>query len=174
MNRRSTKFKRVAFILRVLLASCSGSFSQQITHGELIEILGIRSWRVPSPRHENRQWSIEIVDCTSRKFDKSFNVKQLDPQKNALIVLQNMGEDTYRFSLKQRDGMSQGEFKINLCSAHKPAEGEDCKESYGIEWYAIPKPFDNGTRFLLAEINQMVQKKYRQQIILELAIIRPE
>lgn len=167
--------KRFAVILGMLLASCSASYGQQISHDELIEILGIRSWRVPSPRHENRQWSIEVVDYASRKFDKSFNVEQLDPQKNALIVLQDMDDDTYRFSLKQRNGMSQGEFKINLCSAYKPtANGEDCEESHGITWYAVPKPFDNGTKFVLAEIDQMTQKKYRQQIILELAIIRPE
>ena len=165
--------KHILLLAVLMLASCSNSFAQQINHDELVEILGIKSWRVPSPKHENRQWSIEIVDYAPRKFDKSFNAEQLDPQRKALIVLRDMREDTYQYSLRQREGMSQGEFKINLCSAHRSAN-EDCEESYEIEWYDTPKPFDNGTKFLLAEINQMTQKKYRQQIILEMAIIRPE
>lgn len=165
--------KRLFLLSVLILTACSNSFSQQLSHNELIEILGIKSWRVPSPKNENRQWSIEIVDYAPRKFDKSFNAQQLDSQRKALIVLRDLEEDTYQYSLKQREGVSQGTFKINLCSAHKRTD-EDCDESYNIEWYDNPKPFDNGTKFLLADIKQMVQSKYRQQIILELAIIRPE
>src|SRR5438309_192423 len=132
--------KRLALLLMLVLAACSSSFAQQLSHDELIEILGIKSWRVPSPKHENRQWSVEIVDYAPRKFDKTFNVEQLDSQRKALIVLRDMGEDTYQYSLKQREGMSQGTFKINLCSAHRRTD-EDCDESYNIEWYDDPKPF---------------------------------
>ena len=165
--------KRFGFLLLLLLVMSPSLSAQQISHEELVEILGIKSWRVPTPKNDNRQWSIRIVDYAPRKFTDSFNTEQLDAQQKALIVLRDIGKNVYEFTLKQRSGMSQGEVEIKLCPANLPKE-DVCDTSTAIEWFDVPKPFDDGTKFVIAEIRQMVQGKYNKQIVLELAKIRLE
>ena len=155
---------RFLFLLALLLIPSSISFAQQLSQDELIEILGIKSWRVPMPKDESMEWSIEIVDYVPRKYVKP-NMQRLNPQKKALVALRDTGKDTYAFTLKQT-GTGQGELEINICTDAETRDNR-CDNSYEVEWFDTPKPYDDGTKFVIADIRQMVGQAPRKQIILE-------
>ena len=90
----------ILFLLLLLFPSCT-SFAQQLSQDELLEILGLKSWRVPMPKDESMEWSIEIVDYVPRKYT-ALNAVRLNLQRKALIALRDTGRDTYAFTLKQR------------------------------------------------------------------------
>lgn len=157
--------KRILLLSLLMLFACSNAFAQQISHDELIEILGIKSWRVPMTKDEKWEWSIEVVDYVPRKFT-NMNMERLNLQKKALIVLRDMGNDNYQFTLKQTAGTGQGDMEINICSEAEKKQNE-CDNSYVIDWHDEPKPYDDGTKFVIADIGHMVSRKPRKQIILE-------
>src|SRR2546423_3077433 len=156
---------RLALLLSLSLILCSSSLAQQISHEELVEILGIKSWRVPMHKDESMEWSIEVVDFAPRKYT-AMNAGRLNPQKKVLIALRDMDKDTYQFTLKQARGTGQGDFEISVCPEKE--KGEDrCDNNYNIEWYDVPKPYDDGMRFVIADIAPMLDPdRPRKQIIL--------
>jgi hypothetical protein len=164
---------RLTLLLLLILIPYSSSFAQQISHDELGEILGIKSWRVPMPKDESMEWSIEIVDYAPRRYT-NMNVERLNLQKKALIALRDMGKDIYQFTLKQTRGTGQGDLEISICS-DKEKSTNQCDNSYNLEWYDVPKPYDDGTKFVIADIAYMLNPdKPRKQIILEPAHFRLE
>jgi hypothetical protein len=165
--------KRIIFLLVLLLVQNSGISAQKITHDELIEVLGIKSWRVPMPKDEKLEWKFELVDYVARKFTKP-NTVRLNLNRKALLVFQEVKDDTYKFTLKQRNGTSSGDFEINICSEKERTENQ-CDNSYNITWFDEPKPFGDGTKFIIAEIGTMLEpNKPRKQIELELVKFRLE
>jgi hypothetical protein len=155
---------RIGLLLLLLVVPSTSSFAQQLSPDELIEILGIKSWRVPMPRDESMEWSIEVVDYIPRKYTR-INRQRLNLQRKALVALRDKGKDLYEFTLKQ-SGTGQGDLEINICSEQEKRENR-CDNSYGIDWFEVPKPYDDGTKFVIAEISQMVGQSPRKQIILE-------
>ena len=145
--------------------SGSNAVCQQLSNDELSEILGIRYWRIPMPKDENLEWSIEIVDFVPRKYAKSFNTERLNVQRKALIALRDKGQDSYEFTLKQR-GTGQGDLEIDICFEKEKRENQ-CDNSYAIDWFDVPRPYDDGTKFVIADIKQMVGQSPRKQIVLE-------
>jgi len=162
---------RTAILLLLLIVPSANSFAQQLSPDELIEILGIKSWRVPMPKDESMEWSIEIVDYVPRKYTR-INTQRLNLQKKALVALRDKGKDVYEFTLKQK-GTGQGDLEINICTGTAKSENQ-CDDSYGIDWFDVPKPYDDGTKFVIADISQMVGQSPRKQIILELVHFRLE
>ena len=160
---------RLALLLLLLFITCSPSFAQQLSCDELAEILGVKSWRVPIPKDERFEWSIEIVDYTPRKFT-NVNTAKLSPQQKALVALRDTGKNTYEFTLKNRAGTGQGDLEIDVCT-EKEKKDNLCDNSYSITWYDIPKPYDDGTKFVIADIKG---ESPRKQIILELVKFRLE
>jgi len=163
----------LTILLLVLLIPGSDSYAQQISHDELIEILGIKSWRIPMPKDESMEWSIEVVEYAPRKYT-TVNTGRLNLQKKALIVFRDMGKDIYQLTLKQTRGTGQGDLEINICS-EKERDENRCDNSYNLEWHNVPKPFDDGTKFVIADIAPMLAPdKPRKQIILEPSHFRLE
>ncbi len=158
--------KRILFLFGFLLVANSCSFAQQLTHDELIEVLGIKSWRIPLPKDEKLEWKFELVDYAARKFTKT-NAERLDFNRKALLVFRETKDDTYHFTFKQRNGTSSGDFEINICSEKERTENR-CDNSYSLEWFDEPKPFDDGTKFIIAEIGTMLEPdKPKKQIVIE-------
>jgi hypothetical protein len=88
--------RRLLLLLPLLIVVGPPAVSaQKLSHDELVEILEIKSWRVPMPKDENREWSIELVDYAQRK-SATLNLERLTTQRKALIVLRDMGNDVYR------------------------------------------------------------------------------
>ncbi len=162
---------RLALLLLLLVIPSAKSFAQQLSPDELIEILGIKTWRVPMPKDESMEWSIEIVDYVPRKYTR-INTQLLNLQKKALVALRDTGKDVYEFTLKQK-GTGQGDLEINICTDQEKRENQ-CDNSYGIDWFDVPKPYGDGTKFVIAEISQMVGQSPRKQIILEAVHFRLE
>jgi hypothetical protein len=149
-------------LLFLFSADC---FAQKISHDELVEILGIKSWRVPMPKDKSMEWSIEIVDYAPRKFTK-MRLARLSFQQKALVVLRETNKDIFQFTLKRRAGTGQGDLEIDVCS-EKEKEENLCDNSYSLEWYDVAKPFDDGSKFVIADISHMLEPhKPRKQIIL--------
>jgi len=158
------KLTQVALLLWFVCFCGSNVFAQQLSNDELSEILGIKYWRIPTPKDETLEWSIEIVDYVPRKYT-SLNTARLNVQKKALIALRDKGQDSYEFTLKQR-GTGQGDLEIDVSSVKDKRENQ-CDNSYSIDWFDVPKPYDDGTKFVIADIKQMVGEAPRKQIILE-------
>jgi hypothetical protein len=158
--------KRFLLLSMLVIFTCSSASAQQVSHDELIEILGIRSWRVPVLKAENWEWTMGVVDYVPRKFTNSINSDRLSPQKKALIVWRSSGGNTYQYMLKQPSGTIRGERMIGICSESEIKKNE-CDNSYYITWYDEPNPYDDGSKFAIAEINHMLSRKPRKQIILE-------
>jgi hypothetical protein len=157
---------RLTLLLLLLLIPDSNSLAQQLSPDELIQILGIKSWRVPMPKDESMEWSIEIVDFASHEYS-NINTDRLNLKQKALIAIRDMGKDTYQFTLKQPRGTGQGDLEINVCSEREKKENS-CDNSYNLQWHDVPKPFDGGTKFVIADIAYMLEpNKPRKQIILE-------
>ena len=151
---------RVLFLILVVMTSTG--VSQKITHDELLEVLKLHSWRVALPKDTNYEWKIEVVDYEQRKFSK-LNLNSISSQKMALIILQDAENDSYKFHLKQNKGMSSGKLlAINLCKF----EDTNCDNSYSVDFIDDLEPFDNGTKYLLANISGMIDDKPKKQIIL--------
>lgn len=147
--------------------------AQKLTHEELLDVLGIQSWRVPLPKNKNLEWKIEVVDAKPHKAAK-INPTQLDPQPKALIVVRKRGGDTFEFTLKQRAGASQGKLELDICT-EKEKKQNACESGSDLVWFAEPKPIEDGTKFVLGEIAPMLNpEKPRKQIILETARFRLE
>lgn len=163
--------KRFALMLLLLLVICPNSFAQKISHEELVEVLGIRSWRLPLPKDDKWGWGIKIINYEPRR-PSDMNTEKLDLQNNALIVVREMGKNTFQFILKQRQGTSRGEFEINICS-EKAMAGNRCDNSYVITWYYIPMPYGDGLKYVIADITGESNKAVKQ-IILEPSISRAE
>ena len=163
--------ERFALMLLLLLVICPNCFAQKISHEELVEVLGIRSWRVPLPKDEKSGWGIKIISYEPRRPSDT-NTEKLDLQNKALIVVRETGKNTYQFILKQRRGTSRGEFEINVCP-EKGVAGNRCENSYVITWYDIPMPYGDGLRYVIAEVTAEANKLVKQ-IILEPSSYRGE
>lgn len=155
---------RIGLLLLLFVVPSTHSVAQKLSPDELIEILGIKSWRVPMPKDESMEWSIEIVDYVPRKYTR-INIRRLNLRRKALVALRDKGKDIYEFTLKQT-GTGQGDLEINICTEQDKRE-DQCDNSYGIDWFDVPKPYDDGTKFVIAEISQMIGQSPRKQIILE-------
>jgi hypothetical protein len=162
----ANQMKRTLLLLlpTLMVLICSSVSAQKITHDELVDILDIKSWRLPMPTDEKWEWGIDFVDYAPRK-SAVINLEKLTTKRKALIVLRDVGHDTYRFTLKQTAGTSSGDMEITICTEQE-IKAKHCENSYVMTWFDEPKAFDDGTKFVIAEIAHMVRRKPLKQIIL--------
>jgi len=79
------KFKAVLLLTILLLTTYLYSYSQHITNNELLTILDIRAFRVPS--FQKKQWTIEIIPDTLKKRKIVTIDKILSSKTNSLIAV---------------------------------------------------------------------------------------
>jgi hypothetical protein len=120
------------------------------------------------PGNPRLEWGLEIVDYQPRKYDDASKKGGNRSSERALISLRDLRDDIYGFTLKQRGGLSRGTIKIDICGRDK-----NCVNSYSIEWFESPKPYDDWRKMVIAEIKPMESDKPVKQIILYLADITP-
>ncbi|HKE58623.1 MAG TPA: hypothetical protein VKB46_18050 [Pyrinomonadaceae bacterium] len=54
----ANQMNRILFlVLLMLIVVASPAVAQKISHDELVEILEIKSWRIPMPKDESFEWS---------------------------------------------------------------------------------------------------------------------
>lgn len=158
---------RLALLLLFLLVTCSPSFAQKPNCDELAEILGVMSWRVPMPKDERFYWSFDIVDYAPRKYT-SIDTVRLNSQQKALAAMRKTGKDIYEFTVITNAWTDHSEREIDICT-EKEKKDNSCDNRFGITWYMGPKPYGEGTSFVIADITK--GDSPRKQIVLRLALM---
>ena len=156
--------KYFVLLFFTLLIICNSSFAQKPNSDELADILGIESWRVPTPNDEKFEWDVAIVDYAEREFT-SVNTASLNSQKKTLITLREAAKDSYEYTVKTDKWLIRSVRKIDVCT-EKEKKDNVCENIYRIKWYAEPKPFGDGRRFVIADISKRDSPK--KQIVLRL------
>lgn len=147
--------------------------AQKLSHDELLEVLEIRSWRVPVPRDERYIWSFEVVEARPRKRSLVELFEWAHPTERALITFRPDKEDLYQFTIKQRGGSSSGVTRVSPCGENATATSP-CADSYSIEWHDELYPVDDGKSFVLAEVEATLGESRKKQLILVLTKHRLE
>lgn len=161
--------KHLSLLLLFFLLSCSNAGAQKLSCDELADVLDVRAWRVPMPKDDRFEWSIEVVDYAQQKPVR-LNGEKFNTRQKALIALRGTGKNSYEFTLKNRAGTSQGDLEIDLCSEIEKKENR-CDNSYSITWHDPAEPYGDGSMFLIADI---IGERSRKQIVLELAKFKLE
>jgi hypothetical protein len=156
--------KCFAFLLFCLFVICNSSFAQKPSSDELADILGIESWRVPTPNNEKFEWDVAIVDYAKREFT-NINAAELNSQKKTLITLREIGKDTYEYTVKTDKWLIRSVRKIDVCTEQEKKDNV-CENFYSIKWFAEAKPYGDGRRFVIADITKRDSPK--KQIVLRL------
>ena len=115
---------KIVFLFLTLLLTTS-LFSQNVTNDELLTILDIRAFRVPS--FSKKQWTIELIHDTLQKRKPVSIDKKLFSKTNALIAVKFDNDTTISFTLIQGEGTSsQGNLDLK-------------KNRYEITWNKRPE-----------------------------------
>lgn len=170
------KWHFVVGILALPFVSESLSYAQdQVTHRELVDLLGIRQWVVPMPKDDRFNWGFEIRDYVPIQEVTTGNDSWMDRKQKAKFILMPTGErDIHRFWIKQRNGTSSGTTRIDVC---QDAKNTTLKCDYGqfsVEWYPRPKRIEDGKTYVIGEVREDVGGDRRKQVILKLHMYRLE
>jgi hypothetical protein len=127
------------FILAIFILTTSFySFGQKVTNDELLTILDIKTFRVPSlPK---KQWTIEIISDTLQKRKIVAIGKDLLSKKSSLIAVRFDNDTTISFTLIQnRNTSSQGTIPLR-------------QSRYDITWNKLPERLYKNV-FVIGKIN---------------------
>src|SRR5436190_22755066 len=116
---------KVSFLLTTLLFATSlCSFSQHVTNDELLTILDIKAFRVPS--FAKKHWTIEIIPDTLQKRKTVTIDKVFSSKTTALIAVKFDNDTTISFTLIQnKTASSQGTMPLR-------------QSRYDITWNKFP------------------------------------
>ena len=130
-------FKTAIIFTTLLLTTSLCSFSQQVTNDELLTILDIKTFRVPS--FPKKQWTIEIIPDTLQKRKNVPIDKVLLYKTTALIAVKFDNDTTMSFTLIQnKNTSSQGTMPLK-------------QSRYDITWNKFPERLYKNT-FVIATI----------------------
>lgn len=132
------KLKPAFLFLTLFFATSFISFSQRVTNDELLTILDIKTFRVPT--FPKKQWTIEIIHDTLQQRTIINIDKVLSSKKTSLIAVKFDNDTTISFTLIQnKNTNSQGSFNLK-------------QSRYDITWNKVPEQlFDN--TFVIATID---------------------
>jgi hypothetical protein len=124
--------------LALMLAMGNLAIGQRISNGELLTILDIKAYRVPS--FVKKQWTIEIIPDTLQQRE-AINVKRvLSSKTTSLIAIKFDDDSTLSFTLIQnKNSSSKGDFRLK-------------STRYDITWNNFPEFLYNNT-FVIAKIS---------------------
>lgn len=151
----------VLVLLVVTVAACAPAQREQLSMGELLGILEIRTWRVPLPDNEKQQWTIAVVESAPVNPSGRNVFDAIPSTGEGLISLRDKGNGQYRFTLKQNRGQSAGELHLAPC----PSDMMSCG-GMSITWHEIPVCRFTCEEFVLADVKPMIGSGRDQQIII--------
>ena len=149
---------KATFILTTLvLTTWFCSFGQRVTNEELLTILDIKTFRVPS--FPKKQWTIEIIPDTILKR-KIVNIdKVLLSKITALIAVRFDNDTTISFTLIQNQNTSsQGIMPLK-------------QSRYDITWNKFPERLFKNT-FVIATINYEQNDNNAMQNLTDLLVVQ--
>src|SRR5437764_4724288 len=97
-------FKTALILTALVLTAPFCSFSQKVTNDELLTILDIKAFRVPS--FPKKQWTIEIIPDTLQKRKTVAIGKVLSSKTKSLIAAKFENDTTLSFTLIQNKSTS--------------------------------------------------------------------
>ncbi len=130
--------KTIYILIILILTTSLCSFGQRITNDELLTILDINSFRVPS--FPKKQWTIEIINDTLQKRKIISINKVLSSKTNSLIAVKFDNDTTISFTLIQN--------KYTSSSGTIPLQNS----RYEITWNKFPERLYKNA-FVIATIN---------------------
>ena len=151
------KLKTSFLFLNLLLTTSFVSFSQVVTNHELLTILDIKTFRVPS--FSNKQWTIGIIPDTLQK-GKPINIaKKLSSKTSSLIAVKFDNDTTLSFTLIQNENRSsKGTFNLK-------------NNRYDIEWNNFPEYLYKNT-FVIGTISYEQNEKQPMKTLKYLLIVQ--
>ena len=149
--------KTALLLTALVLTTPLCSFSQKVTNDELLTILDIKAFRVPS--FPKKQWTIEIIPDTLQKR-KTVNIdKVLNSKTNSLIAAMSDNDTTLSFTLIQnKNTSSQGTLSLK-------------QKRYDITWNNFPEKLYKNT-FVIATINYEQNDDNASQNLTDLLVIQ--
>lgn len=133
------------------------SFSQKVTNDELLTILDIKAFRVPS--FPKKQWTIEIIPDTLQKRKAVAIDKVLASKTTSLIATKFDNDTTLSFTLIQnKSTSSQGTLSLK-------------QSRYDITWNNVPERLYKNT-FVIASINYEQNDDNASQNLTDLLVIQ--
>lgn len=129
--------KAFYLLTSLLFATSLYSFSHQVTNDELLTILDIKTFRVPS--FSKKQWTIEIIPDTLQKRRTATIDKVLSSKTTSLIAVKFDNDTTISFTLIQnKNTSSQGTLPLR-------------QSRYDITWNKFPEQLYKNT-FVIAPL----------------------
>lgn len=149
---------KTIFILTIFILTTSlTSFCQKVTNDELLKILDIKTFRVPS--FSKKQWTIEIISDTLQKRNIVTIDKDLHSQKTSLIAVKFENDTTISFTLIQnKNTSSKGTMPL-------------IQSRYEITWNNRPERLYKNT-FVICTINYEQNEDKPLQILTNLLVIK--
>jgi hypothetical protein len=124
-------------LLFIILTSCNSS-SEKVTNDELLDILDIHTWKVPT--FAKKQWTIDIIPDTLQKRKVVSIEESLTSESKSLIAVKFDNDSTITYTLIQnKNSSSQGIFNLK-------------QSRYEIEWNNGPELL-YGKTFVVATIS---------------------
>jgi len=149
--------KTICIFTLFVLTTSFCSFGQKVTNDELLTILDIKTFRVPS--FAKKQWTIEIISDTLQKRKVVSIDKTLSSKTNSLIAIKFDNDTTISFTLIQKKNTSsQGTMLLK-------------NSRYDIIWNRFPERLFKNT-FVIATINYEQKDDNSIQHLTELLIIQ--
>jgi hypothetical protein len=149
---------KAAFILTTLILTTSFcSNGQEVTNEELLTILDIKTFRLPS--FPKKQWTIEIISDTFQKNKPVTIDKVLSSKTKALIAVKFDNDTTISFTLIQnKNTSSQGTMPLK-------------QSRYDITWNKFPERLFKKT-FVIATIKYEQNENNALQIMTDLLVVQ--
>ena len=150
-------FKTALLFTALGLTAPVYSFSQKVTNDELLTILEIKTFRVPS--FPKKQWTIEIIPDTLQKRKTVTIDKVLLSKTKSLIATKFDNDTTLSFTLIQnKKTSSQGTLSLR-------------HSRYDITWNNFPERLYKNT-FAIATINYEQSDDNASQNLTDLLVIQ--
>lgn len=151
------KLKVISALTVFILTISFYSFSQNLTNDELLTILDIKTFRVPS--FPKKQWTIEIITDTLQKRKTTGIGKVLFSKTTSLIAVKFDNDSTIAFTLIQnKNTSSQGTMLLK-------------SSRYDIIWNKSPEQLYNNT-FVIAIIKYEQNDDKPLQNLTELLVVQ--
>lgn len=149
---------KTALLLKALVLTIPFcSFSQKVTNDELLTILDIKAFRVPS--FPKKQWTIEIIPDSLQKRRTVSIDKVLTSKTTSLIAAKFDSDTTISFTLIQnKNTSSQGTLSLK-------------QNRYEITWNNFPERLYKNT-FVIATINYERNDDNASQNLTDLLVIQ--
>lgn len=151
--------KTALLLTALVLTAPFCSFSQKVTNDDLLTILDIKAFRVPS--FPKKQWAIEIIsDTDTLQKRKAVAIdKVLSSKTTSLIAAKFDNDTTLSFTLIQnKNTSSQGTLSLR-------------QSRYDITWNNFPERLYKNT-FVIATINYEQNDDNTSQNLTDLLVIQ--